>query len=114
MKNKTCPACGKGELIKVDNIISNIGGYVFIEKGERCLECGEEFINEKDSQKTIETAKKLGVWPEPMKLYRTLSKSGGTLVLRIPSDLERQLNLKSGEEVIITKSGNKIIIEPEK
>ena len=114
MKRKLCPVCKKGEMIEVGNIASNIGGYVFIEKGERCLECGEEFINEKDSQRTIETAKKLGVWPEPMKLYRTLSKSGGTLVLRIPSDLERQLHLKSGEEVIITKIGSKIVVEPSK
>ncbi len=111
MKRKICPVCEKGNLLEADNIVSEIGGYIFIESGERCSNCGEEFINEKDSQRTIELARKLGVWPEPLKLYRTLSKSGGTLVLRIPTDLERQMKLHTGEEVIITKIGNKILIE---
>ena len=112
MSKKICPVCEKGEMIRVEDIVSEIGGFVFIEKGARCLNCGEEFIDEKESQRTIEIARKLGVWPEPMKLYRTLSKSGGTLVLRIPTDLERQMKLHPGEEVTITKVGNKIVVEP--
>lgn len=110
--NKKCPVCEKGELIKANDIVSEINGYLFIEKGDRCETCGEEFIDEKDSKKTIEIARKLGVWPEPLKLVRTLSESGGTLVLRIPTDLERQLNLHTGGEVSISKIGNKIVIEP--
>lgn len=109
---KKCPACGEGKLVQVDNILSEIGGYIFVERGEKCSSCSEEFINERDSQKTIEAARQLGVWPEPMKLYRTLSKSGGTLVLRIPADLERQMKLREGEEVAITKVGNKVVLEP--
>ncbi|MBI4895916.1 MAG: hypothetical protein HY831_05480 [Candidatus Aenigmarchaeota archaeon] len=105
--------CEKGEMIEVDNIISEIDGYVFIEKGVRCSSCGEEFINEKDAQKTIENAKKLGIWPEPFKMHRSLSKSGRGLVLRIPSDIEKDLKLKPGESVAISKVGNKLIIEPE-
>ena len=112
-KRKVCPSCGKGELIQVSDIISEFGGYVFVEKGERCTACGEEFPYEEDSQRTIEAARKLGVWPEPLKLYRKLSKSGRTLVLRIPSDLERQMQLKQETEVAITKIGNKIVIEKE-
>jgi hypothetical protein len=112
-KKKACPSCGKGELIQVNDIISEFGGYVFVEKGERCTACGEEFPYEEDSQKTIEAARRLGVWPEPLKLYRKLSKSGRTLVLRIPSDLERQMQLREETEVAITKIGNKIVIEKE-
>ena len=111
--NSLCPVCEKGELIEVDNIVSEMDGYVFIEKGQRCTECGEEFIHEKDAQHTIEVAKKLGVWPQPLKLHRSLSKSGRGLVLRIPSDLEKDLKLKSGESVSISKVGSRIIIEPE-
>ena len=101
------------DLIEVDNIISEIEGYVFVEKGVRCSLCDEEFIDEKESQRTIEIAKKLGVWPEPLKLHRSLSKSGRGLILRIPADLEKDLNLKPGEAIAISKLGNKIIIEPE-
>jgi antitoxin component of MazEF toxin-antitoxin module len=48
-----------------------------------------------------------------LKLHRKLSRSGGTLVLRIPSDLERQMELKEQTEVAITKVGRKIVIEKE-
>jgi len=113
MKDKTCPACENGKLVGVDNIISDIDGYVFVEKGERCTACGEEFINEKDAQAMVENSRKLGVWPVPLKLHRNLSSSGRGLVLRIPSDIEKDLRLKPGEAVSISKVGNKIIIEPE-
>lgn len=111
-KTKTCPSCERGTLEKADNIISEIEGYIFVEQGERCSHCGEEFPFEKEAQRTIEAARRLGIWPEPMKLYRTLSEVGRSLVLRIPADLERQLKLKAGEEVSITKIGHKMVIEP--
>ncbi|MDI6655177.1 MAG: hypothetical protein ABH874_00260 [Methanobacteriota archaeon] len=111
MKEKKCPACEKGKLVPVDDIVSEIEGYVFVEKGERCTHCGEEFINEKEGQKMINLAKKLGVWGEPLKLYRKLSKSARGTVLRIPSDIEKNLGIKGGEEVAISKIGRKIIIE---
>lgn len=110
---KICPKCEKGNLIEADNIISEIESYVFVEKGLRCTSCGEEFIDEKESQRTIEIARKLGIWPEPLKLHRSLSKSGRGLILRIPADLEKDLNLKPGETIAISKVGNKIVIEPE-
>ena len=113
MNDKICPVCEKGNLTEVDNIISDIDGYVFVEKGQRCIKCGEEFVHEKDAQRTIETAKKLGVWPQPLKLHRSLSKSGRGLVLRIPSDLEKDFKLKPGESVSISKVGSKIVIEVE-
>ena len=112
-RRKACPSCGRSELVPVNDIISEFGGYVFVEKGERCTACGEEFPYEEESQKTIEAARRLGVWPEPLKLHRKLSRSGGTLVLRIPSDLERQMELKEKTEVAITKVGRKIVIEKE-
>ncbi|MBI3412553.1 MAG: hypothetical protein HY051_00540 [Candidatus Aenigmarchaeota archaeon] len=110
---KKCPICEKGELVKAEDIVSEIEGYVFVERGERCTACGEEFISENDAQRTISIARKLGVWPEPLKLHRNLSKSGRGLVLRIPSDLEKGLKLKAGSHISISKIGHKIIIEPE-
>ena len=110
---RKCTVCEKGNLVKVEDITLEVEGYVFIVKGERCSNCNEEFPYEEETQKTISVARKLGVWPEPMKLYRHLSKSAGGLMLRIPNDLEKQLKLNENVEISITKIGNKIVIEPE-
>ena len=109
---RKCMACEKGNLMKAEDITLEVEGYVFIVNGERCSNCNEEFPYEEETQKTISIARKLGVWPEPMKLYRHLSKSAGGLMLRIPSDLEKQLKLNENVEIAITKVGNKIVIEP--
>jgi len=47
-----------------------------------------------------------------LKLKRTLSESGGSLVLRIPKDIERSLSLKAGNEIHIWVEDGKIIIDP--
>lgn len=111
MQEKICPVCGKGRLHQVNDIISELSGYIFVEKGERCDKCHEEFPYREETQETITAARKLGVWPEPLKLYRKLSKSGRGIVLRIPTDLERQMKLKGTEEVTITKIGSRIVVE---
>jgi len=108
---KRCLICEKGNLVQVEDIILEIEAYIFVVKGERCDSCHQDFPYQEETQRTISIAKKLGIWPEPLKLYRHLSKSGGGLVLRVPVDLEKQLHLKENEEVAITKVGNKIVIE---
>ncbi len=109
---KKCPVCNVGNLQEVDDIISEIEGHFFIEKGTRCNKCNEEFISEKQSQKTIEIARRLGIWGEPLKLHRKLSKSARGTVLRIPSDIEKSLHLKGKEDVQISILGkNKLLIE---
>lgn len=112
MKTKKCPVCEQGTLDTVEDIALEIEGYVIIVKGERCSKCSEEFPFEDETQKAITIARKLGVWPEPLKLYRHLSRSSGGLIFRIPSDLEKQLKLDEGGEITISKIGNKIVIEP--
>ncbi len=82
-------------------------------RGERCSYCKEEIPLEEETRRTIDAAKKLGIWPEPLKLFRHLSKSSGGLILRIPSDIERQLHLDEEGEIAITKVGSKIVIETE-
>ncbi len=110
---RKCLVCEKGNLEKVEDITLELDGYVFVLKGERCSSCKEEFPHEEETARAINAAKKLGVWPEPMKLYRHLSKSGGGLIFRVPSDIEKQLNLNETIEIGISKVGNKIVIEPE-
>ena len=109
---KKCPVCNEGVVVEVEDIVSEIEGHFFIEKGTRCTKCGEEFIPEKQAQKTIEIARKLGIWGEPLKLHRKLSKSARGTTLRIPTDIEKSLHLKGQEEVTISKIGkNKLLIE---
>ena len=110
---KICPLCDQGNLLKVEDITLEIEGYIFIVKGERCDKCKEEFPYEEETQRTIDISRKLGIWPEPLKLYRHLSKSSGGLVFRIPSDIEKQLKLDEKTEIAITKVGKKIVIEAE-
>ena len=112
MKLKTCPMCEKGKLVEVEDILSEIDGYIFVEKGERCTHCGEEFIAEDEGERMIKIARKLKLWGEPLKLYRKLSRSARGIVLRIPADLEKNLKITGDEEVTISKVGkNKILIE---
>ncbi len=61
-KKPSCPACNKGKLKPVQDIVTELGGYAFVEKGERCSHCKEEFMPEKEGQKTISAARKLGLW----------------------------------------------------
>ena len=110
---RKCLVCEKGNLEKVEDIILEISGYVFIVLGERCTSCREEFPYPQETERTILVARKLGIWPEPLKLYRHLSRSGNVLVFRIPSDIERQFKLNEKVEISISKIGNKMIIEPE-
>lgn len=61
-KEKQCPICERGKLMPVKNITSKIEDHIFVEKGERCTSCGEEFIGEKEGQKMITTARKHRMW----------------------------------------------------
>lgn len=113
-KNKPCPMCEKGELVPVDDILSEIEGLIFVERGERCTHCGEEFIPEESGQKTIETAKKLNIWGHPLKLHRKLSRSTGGTIFRIPGDIEKAMHLNGDEHILVSKIGkNKILLELE-
>ena len=110
---KHCAIC-KGSLTVVDDIVNDLDGYHIIVKGTRCASCGEEFIDEAEGQRMISLAKRLGVWGEPLKLHRKLSRSARGTVLRIPSDIEKELHLKGNENVAISKRGkDKILIEIE-
>ena len=107
-----CPSCEKNNLMEVDDIVSDIEGHFFVVKGKRCTSYGEEFIPEKGGQKMIEIARNLEIWGEPLKLHRKLSQSARGTVIRIPTDIEKNMKLKGNEEVLISKIGkNKLLIE---
>jgi len=105
-----CPICGKGVLVRVDDILSEIEGLAFVEHGHRCSFCGEEFVDEADSDRTVKVARRLGIWGEPLKLHRRLSPSGRGVVLRIPEDLRKSMKLRGSEVVSLSKVGKKRIL----
>lgn len=105
-----CPVCEKGDLAKVDDILSEIEGLTFVERGQRCSNCGEEFIDEHDSERTTKVARRLGIWGEPLRLHRKLSPSGRGVVLRLPEDLRRSMGLKGTETVTLSKIGKKRVL----
>lgn len=110
---KHCPIC-KGKIVVADDIVSDVQGLLFINPGSRCTSCGEEFLDEKEGQKMISIAKRMGIWGAPLKLHRKFSRSARGTVLRIPLDIERELNLKGTENVALSKFGtNKILVEIE-
>ena len=47
-----------------------------------------------------------------LKLKRKLSKSGNSLVLRIPKDIENQLGLTKDTQVFIWVENGRIVLEP--
>lgn len=109
-----CPKCGKGTLELAEDILSDIEGLTFVEKGRRCTNCGEEFIDEASSNRTVRVARRLGIWGAPLRLRRKLSHSGRGIVLRIPEDIREGMGLKGTETVALSKVGTKrILIEVE-
>ena len=106
-----CAVCN-GNLVKASDITSEVEGHFFIINGSRCTSCGEEFINEKEGQRMIDIARRMGIWGEPLKLHRKLSQSARGTVLRIPTDIEKSMKLKGTEEILISKIGkNNLLIE---
>lgn len=109
-----CPICENGLLAEVADITTELDGYIFVLKGKRCSSCSEEFIDEQEGQPMIHSARKFGIWGNPLKLHRKLSKSARGTVLRIPADIEKDFDLKGTEEVAISKIGErKLLVEIE-
>lgn len=52
-------------MVWADDITSEIEGQKLIEKGYRCLSCGEEFIPEAEGQKMIRGPRKMNHWGKP-------------------------------------------------
>ena len=105
-----CPVCGRGVLVPADDIVSELEGYAFVERGGRCAVCGEEFLPEEESERLVRVARRLGIWGEPLKPRRKLSRSGRGTVARIPADIERALGLRGAWGVPAFKAGRQTII----
>ena len=108
---RKCPICKTGRLAPVNDITSDLGGYIFVEKGHRCTYCKEEIIGEGEAEKTIEAAKKLGVWELQMKLERKLTKTARGIILRVPNDVQKGMKLTGNEGIEIHWAKNRLVVD---
>jgi len=74
-----------------------------------CNSCGEQWFNEETSKKIQEKEKKLKLFG--LSRETKISYSGNSLIIRIPRELAKFMNLKKETEVIIyPEDKNKISI----
>jgi YgiT-type zinc finger domain-containing protein len=105
-----CPVCSKGKLrkgkVREEMFGVDLGEYPALV----CDSCGESFVDQ-DAMKKIEAkAKEMGLWGLAKKV--SIAKSGNSLVVRIPADLARFLQLKGGEDALVRPEGReKIVVE---
>lgn len=97
--SETCPVCDSGALrtkrVSETMFGVNLGSY----EAEVCDECGEVFFTAQSVDKIEAKARELGLWGLASKVK--VSRSGNSLVVRIPSPLARYLKIRSGQEVLV-------------
>ncbi len=105
-----CPVCGKGKLrrgkAREEMFGVDLGEY----PAEICDSCGESFVDQDAMRKIEARAKEMGLWGLAKKV--SIAKSGNSLVVRIPAELARFLQLKGGEDALVRPEGReKIVVE---
>ncbi len=110
MKNQKCPLCGEGVLqqkkVKYEVYGEPLGEFT----AQACTACKEEWFDQKISQEIEALEKKKGLFGLSRK--SKISYSGNSLIVRIPEQIARFMNLKREEEIIIYPEGkNKIVVE---
>ena len=76
-------------------------------EGYKCHKCGEVEFNEGQMRKALEIKERA----IKIMVKRKLGRVGGSLILRIPKEVEESLNLKSGKDVKIIVEKRKMIVE---
>jgi hypothetical protein len=104
-----CPTCGKGELRRKRVHREMFGVDLGTYRGEICDTCGETFLSFASLDLVEARGKALGVWGVASKVK--VVRPGRSLLVRIPARLARSLNIKGGEQVLVTpdKDGRLVI-----
>lgn len=103
-----CPICEKGKLVRKKIDYSYSDWYFGKYDADVCNKCGESFFTEKSSDAIEEKAKELGVWG--MEKKTKISKSGNSLIVRVPKQIADLLKIQEGDEAIIRPDGKKKIV----
>ncbi|MBI4393693.1 MAG: YgiT-type zinc finger protein [Euryarchaeota archaeon] len=107
---KNCPSCGKGALKRSKTTETMYGIELGRFPADVCGSCGESFVDETVMKAIEARAKDVGVWGLGRKLK--ISRSGNSLVVRVPADVAKFLNLEEGQEVYVHPEGKeKLAVE---
>ena len=107
---KKCPICEKGELKtkEIEEKMFNI--YIGKYQAEVCTYCGESFVDEDTMNQIEKRAKDLGIWNLSKKTR--VSKSGNSLVVTIPKNIAKFMDIEKGKDILIHPDGkSKLVIE---
>jgi len=107
---KTCPICEKGKLIK-----KIIPYFVYDTKlgdfpAEVCTSCNEQWFSEETAKKIEKIEKEKGLFG--LSKQSKIGYSGNSLIVRIPKEIAKFMNLKKEKQITIHPEGkNKLSIE---
>ena len=107
---RICPICEKGKLVKkvVPYSVYDIELGKF--PAEVCTKCGEQWFSEETAKKIEKIEKEKGLFG--LSKQSRIGYSGNSLIVRIPSEIAKFMNLKKETPVSIHPEGkNKILIE---
>ncbi|MBI2628528.1 YgiT-type zinc finger protein [Candidatus Pacearchaeota archaeon] len=107
MKNK-CALC-KGELKEKIIDYKVYGKIIGKFKAKVCNSCGEQWFDEETSKKIEDAEKKEGVFG--LSVETKIGYSGNSLIIRIPVELAKFMNLKRETRVLLyPEDKNKICV----
>ena len=107
---RTCPICEKGKLVKkiVPYSVYDIKLGKF--PAEVCTKCGEQWFSEETAKKIEKIEKEKGLFG--LSKQSKVGYSGNSLIVRIPSEIAKFMNLKKEKQISIHPEGkNRLLIE---
>ena len=107
--NYPCPCGGKVKWTKEKVIMEGVDcGTLDVEV---CNKCGEHYLPEESMKIVEQKLKEAGLWGVEREKV-SFWKSGGSVILRIPSNMAKMLGLKSNSKgTIYTEGKRKLIVE---
>ena len=107
-----CPKCErKMKAAKIDYTMEEEKITVHDVSALKCPGCGHITMDVSQAEHFYNILERLRGPPKSFPLHRTLSSDGKNLILRIPKDIARALNLERKDEVEIWVDGQKVIVE---
>lgn len=103
----SCPVCD-GKLKKTKAEYSYYDTLLGKFDAEVCQDCGETFYTEESSDKIDQIAKSKGLWGLERK--SKISYSGNSLIVRIPKEIAKFMDLEKGEDIKLHPEGKKKLV----